>query len=271
MIDYRHHARNWFFGIVISFCGFLAVFPTAAAGKTLSNAEIAREIVKDNNRVIIEAFLKYELGQVNEQVTRPLLKSHPSLIFFLKQAERGPLKNLLFLEDQVHRLQDAQKHIDSLIYSVAFPGDDRKKIMELRPVADRIVSYGIPLTKRDFYRVVEAARALAKKQRKHPVELMPKLEFRNEIFRYCEPTAQGLDREMGKLSEGELICMRLGWVLEQVTVTRLWLMVNDNDLPKSKDYMAYRAKRSEYFQKRLEQIYGEGANPKAAQPSEQPK
>ena len=216
----RHMVRNCSPKLVIFIFGILALFPAAVAGKTLSDAEIAREIVKENNRVIIEAFLKYELGQVNEQVTKPLLKSHPSLIFFLKQAERGPLKNLLFLEDQVHRLQDAQKNINSVIYSVAFPGEEKKKIMGLRPVADRIISYGIPLTKRGFYRVVEAARALADKRRKHPVELMPKLEFRNEIFRYCEPTAQALDTEMGKLSEGELICMRLGWVLEQVTVTR---------------------------------------------------
>lgn len=265
---YRQSVRNWFLGLLIAVCGLHALFPSVVSGKTLSDAEIAREIVKENNRVIIEAFLKYELGQVNTEVTLPLLKSHPSLVFFIKQAERGPLKNLLFLEEQVHKLRDAQKNINSVIYSIAFPGDDKKKIMELRPVADRIVSYGIPLTKRDFYRVVEAARALAEKRRKHPVELIPKIEFRNEIFRYCEPTAEGLDREMGKLSEGELVCMRLGWVLEEVTVTSLWLRINDNDLPIPKDYMAYRAKRSQYFQKRLKQIYGEVAESKAANSSD---
>ena len=87
----------------------IAGYPVAAAEKQLSDAEIARELSKENNKDIIEEFLKYELREVNEYVTRPLLKNHPSLEFFIKQAERGPVKNLFFLEEQVHKLQKAQK------------------------------------------------------------------------------------------------------------------------------------------------------------------
>jgi hypothetical protein len=54
--------------------------------------------------------------------------------------------------------------------------------------------------------------------------------------------------------------MRLGWTLEEVNLTRLWLTFNDNRLPEKNDYMAFRKKRSEYFQKRLKRIYGE-SNP----------
>jgi len=233
--------------------------PVLAAGKTLSDAEVARAVAKDNNRVIIEEFLKYELREVNEYAAKPLLKDHPSVSFFLKQAERGPFKNLMFLEDQVHKLREAQKNINSLPYSVAFSADEKKKILGLRSVADRIVSYGIPLMKRDFLKVIEAAKQLADKRRKHPMELIPDPKFRDEIYRLCEPTSEGLDTEMGKLSEGELICMRLGWTLEEVTLTRLWLVFNDNRLPKQNDYMAFRKKRSEYFQQRLKRIYGKTA------------
>jgi hypothetical protein len=240
----------------------LIVFPLCAQAKQLSDAEIAAEIGKENNKAIIEEFLKYELREVNEYAVKPLLKNHPSLTFFVKQAEKGPFKSLLFLEEQVHRLQDAQRHIDSLPYSVAFSSQEKPKILGLRATADRIISYGIPLMKRDFFKVVEAAKQVADKRRKHPMELMPDPKFRDEIYRKCESTAEGLDREIGELSEGELICMRLGWTLEEVTLTRLWLVFNDNRLPKKDDYMAFRKKRSEYFQKRLKQIYGYSLNEK---------
>ena len=118
--------------------------------------------------------------------------------------------------------------------------------------------------KRDFLRVVEAAKHVADKRNKHPMELMRDPAFRDAVYRSCEPTAQQLDEAMGKLSEGELICIRLGWTLEQVTITRLWLVLNDNWLPKPDDYMVFRKKRSEYFQKRLKRIYGGAA---AAQPA----
>jgi len=233
--------------------------PVVAAEKHLSDAEIAKELSKENNKIIIEEFLKYELREVNEYATKPLLKNHQSLEFFVKQAERGPVKNLFFLEEQVHRLQDAQKRIDSLPYSIAFSSAEKKKILGLRQVANRISSYGIPLMKRDFFRVIEASKQLADKKNKHPVELIRDPGFRDAVYRLCEPAAQGLDEEMGKLSEGELICMRLGWTLEEVTVTRLWLVFNDNWLPKPDDYMVFRKKRSEYFQNRLKRIYGEEA------------
>lgn len=240
------------------------LIPILAAGKTLSDAEVAQEVGKDNNRVIIEEFLRYELREVNEYAAKPLLKDHPSVSFFIKQAERGPFKNLLFLEEQTHRLRDAQKNIDSLPYSVAFSSGEKKKILGLKSAADRIVSYGIPLTKRDFLKVIEAAKQLADKRRKHPMELIPDRKFRDEIYRLCESTPEALDTEMGKLSEGELICMKLGWTLEEVTLTRLWLVFNDNKLPKPNDYMAFRKKRSEYFQKRLKEIYGHTANEKSS-------
>ncbi len=238
-------------------CSLLFVFPVSAMG--LSEAETTREIKKESNRVIIEAFLKYELTEVNKYVTRPLLNKHPSLVFFIKQVERGPLDSLFFLEEWVHKLQDAQRNINSLPYSISFSSEEKKKILGLRKVTNKIISYGIPLMKRDFYRVIVAARKLADEKRKHPMELIPKVEFRNAIYRHVEPTANALDDEMGKLSEGELICMRLGWVLDQVTITRLWLLVNDNRLPKPEDFMAYRKRRSIYFDKRLKEIYGKAA------------
>ncbi len=243
-------------------CAFFTMFPIYCDAKQLSDAEIARAIVQENNRVIIEGFLKYELQEVNEYVAKPLLKSHPSLIFFIKQAERGPLKNLLFLEDQVHKLQAAQKNINSFPYSILFSSSEKKKILGLRPAADKIISYGIPLMKRDFYRVIVAAKELADKKKKHPMELIPDWRFRDAIYRQVEPTPEGLDREMGKLSEGELVCISLGWVLEQVNLTRLWMTFNDNRLPDKNDYMVFRKKRSEYFQKRLKRIYRESASGK---------
>jgi hypothetical protein len=265
MILIQHRLRRGLLAAGLLVCGFITAAPDSLFGKELSDAEVSKELVKHNNKVIIEEFLKYELGDVNQHVTKPLLKDHQSLEFFLKQAERGPLNNLLFLETQVHKLREAQKNIDSLPYSIAFPSSaEKKKILGLRSVADRIVSYGIPLMKRDFLRVVEAAKQVADKKNKHPMELMRDPAFRDAVYRFCEPTAEGLDEEMGKLSEGELICMRLGWTLEEVTVTRLWLVWNDNWLPKQDDYMVFRKKRSEYFQKRLTRIYGGEAAAKPA-------
>lgn len=231
-----------------------------SCARDLTDTEISREILKDNNKVIIEAFLKNELTEVNQNVTNQMLAQNPSLIFFVKQVEKGPLSSLIFLEEQVHKLRDVQKNIDSLPYSIAFSSDEKKKIMGLKATADKIVSYGIPLMKRDFFQVVEAARVLADKKRKHPVELMSDQSFRDSIYRQVAPTAGQLDEEMGKLSEGELICMRLGFVLEQVTVTNLWLLVNDNRLPKESEYMLFRKKRSDYFQKKLKRIYGNQDN-----------
>ncbi len=251
--------RLFFFGLLL--ISILVIGPAVpAAEKQLSDAEIAKELSKETNKVIIEEFLRYELRDVNEYATKPLLKNHRSLEFFIKQAERGPVNNLLFLETQVHKLQDAQKNIDSLPYAIAFSSAEKKKILGLRQVANRIASYGIPLMKRDFFRVIEAAKQLAEKKNKHPMELIRDPAFRDAVYRLCEPTAQALDEEMGKLSEGELICMRLGWTLEEVTITRLWLVFNDNWLPKETDYMVFRKKRSEYFQKRLKRIYGEATS-----------
>lgn len=244
-------------GTLIAICLILVALPASVMCKSLTDAQISREIKKEPNKVIIDAFLKYELGEVNKYVTRPMLSTHPSLIFFINQVNKGPLESLFFLETWVHKLQDAQRNINSLPYSVAFSSEEKKKILGLRKVTDKIISYGIPLMKRDFYRVILAARELADLKRKHPMELMPKTAFRNAIYRRAEPTAKSLDKALGELSEGELICMRLGWVLEQVTITSVWLKINDNDLPTPKDYMAYRKKRSVYFNKRLKQIYGE--------------
>jgi len=267
----NRYPRKGYYGTILGLWLMMTLMPLLGAAKTLSNAEVAQEVSKGNNRVIIEEFLKHELREVNEYAAKPLLKAHPSVSFFIKQAERGPFKNLLFLEEQTRRLIDAQKNINSLPYSVAFSSEEKKKVLGLRSTADRIVSYGIPLTKRDFLRVIEAAKQLADKRRKHPMELIPDPKFRDEIYRLCEPTPEGLDTEMGKLSEGELICMKLGWTLEQVTLTRLWLVFNDNRLPKPNDYMAFRKKRSECFQRRLKRIYGRTVNEKADARASTPK
>jgi len=232
-----------------------SALPALASTDGMSDAQIAQEIVKDTNKIIIDEFLKHELREVNVNVTRGMLAKHPSLEFFNKQAERSPLKSLLFLEEQVHKLQDAQKNIDSLPYSLAFSADEKKKILGLKPVADRIVSYGIPLMKRDFMKVILAAKELADKRHKHPMALIPDESFRDAIYRHVETSAAALDSEMGKLSEGELISMRLGWVLEQVRVTKLWLVINDNRLPNVDDYMVFRKKRSAYWEKRLNKVY----------------
>lgn len=235
--------------MVFAFCGI-------SLAKPLSDAQLAAELKKETNKVIIGAFLKHELGEVNQYATKPLLKQHPSLIFFIKQVERNPLESLFFLEDQVHKLRDAQENIGSLPYSLAFSASEKEKILGLKDVAKRIISYGLPLMKRDFYRVIEACKALADKKGKHPMELIADPAFRDAVYRHCESSAACLDREMGELSVGEQICMRLGWTLEQVTITRLWLVFNDNTLPRLDDFTVYRKKRSEYWQKRLARIYG---------------
>jgi hypothetical protein len=235
----------------------------AGAGRSLSDAEISTEMKKDANRAIIEEFLKAELREVNKYVTQPLLNKHPSLIFFINQVDRGPLESLFFLEKWVHTLLDAQKNIDSFPYSITFSGSEKKKILELRPVTERIISYGIPVMKRDFYRVIVAAKDLAKKRNRDPLALIPNVQFRNAIYRHAESNVVKFTEEMGELSHGELVCMRLGWVLEQVTVTSIWLKVTNNDLPRPDDYMVYRKKRSEYFETRVTQIYGEGGQDRA--------
>jgi hypothetical protein len=235
------------------------LLPAVSDAKTPSDAEIDKQIKDPDNSAIIETFLKYELNEVNENATKPMLKQHPSLVFFVNQAERGPLKNLFFLERWVHELRKAQRNIDSLPYSIAFSSEERKRILSLKPTADRIVSYGIPLMKRDFYRVLTSAKELAEKKKKPAVELLPGQVFRDEVYRHAEPVAERLDKEMGELSEGELVCMQLGWVLEQVTLTKLWLVFNDNKLPRRDDYMAFRKKRSEYWQKRLSRIHKQDA------------
>jgi hypothetical protein len=244
---------------ILLLIALVIVCPSWVNGKRLSDAEVARETLKEDNKAIVEEFLKRELRDVNENVTKYMLNDYPSLIFFMKQVDRGPLKSLLFLEEWVHRLQDAQQNIDSFPYTTVFSASDKKKILGLRSTTNEIISSGIPMIKRDFVRVALAAKELANKARKHPMELIPDPAFRDAIYRYCELTAKSLDKEMGELSEGELICMRLGWVLEQVTVTSLWLKVTDNTLPVESEYMVFRKKRTEYFNKRLKRIYGESS------------
>jgi hypothetical protein len=252
---------TWFLGLtracllVVALCGIFGVCSSAAISKPLSDAEIDRLVKEPANRKIIEEFLKYELGEVNNYAVRPLLQQHPSLIFFINQAERGPVKNLLFLEDQVNKLREAQKDINAFPYSVVFSSDEKKIILSLKASADEIVLKGIPLFKRDLYRVLVAAKELADQKGKTPIELMPDSSYRNGIFRRCEPVPKRLDEDMGELSQGELLCFRLGWELEKVTLTRLWLVLNDNQLPRPDDYVAYRTKRSEYWQKRMAGIY----------------
>jgi len=231
--------------------------PCYAENKEPSDAVVAREVMKENNRAIIDAFLKAELRDVNEYAVKPILSQHPSLEFFIKQVDRGPLDSLIFLETWVNRLAAAQKDIDHPLMQVAFSADERKKLMELKPTTDRIISFGIPLMKRDFYRVAQAAKELAQQKKKHPVELIRDPAFRDAIYRHCEPTPEGLTKELGELSYGELVCMKLGWVLETITATRLWLTMNDNNLPEENDYMAYRKKRSAWFEKRLKKIYSQ--------------
>ncbi len=257
--------RRIFIGTILILCLSTLASGIHVLAAQMTDQQIATEIGKENNKVIIDEFLKHELREVNEYA-KSLMKAHPSLVFYQKQADRSPFGSLLFLEQQVHKLREAQRNIDSLPYSIAFSSEEKKKVLGLKPSADKIVSYGIPLLKRDLHRVLTAAKELADKKKKHPMELMPDPNFRDAIYRQVEPTDQQLDTEMGKLSEGDLICMQLGWVLEEVTVTRLWLVFNDNKLPDKEDYLAYRKKRSEWFQKRLKRIYGEVSPDKSNNP-----
>ena len=64
--------------LIASYIVLLAL-PLLASGRSLSDREIAKEIEKASNKAIIEAFLKYELREVNKYATIPLLKKHPSL------------------------------------------------------------------------------------------------------------------------------------------------------------------------------------------------
>ncbi len=262
----RIQARVGYRRLIVA-CLMALLFPAFTTGKSLSDAEIDRQIKNEDNRAVIDTFLKHELNEVNEYAAKPLLKQHPSLVFFINQAQRGPLKNLFFLEQQVHELRKAQQNIDSLPYNLAFSSKEKKKILALRPTADKIVSYGIPLMKRDFYRVVVAARDLAAKRKRPVHELLSDPAFRDEIYRHAEPNRERLDNEMGELSDGEKICMELGWVLEQVTLTKWWLIFNDNQLPRRDDYLAFRKKRSEYWQKRLARVY-KPAPPRASTPQQ---
>ncbi len=81
------------------FVVFLAAGVCAAA-KELSDQQIAEEVQKETNKVIVDEFLKYELREVNEYATKPLLKAHPSLVFYIKQAERSPLAASFFLSSR---------------------------------------------------------------------------------------------------------------------------------------------------------------------------
>jgi hypothetical protein len=242
------------YGIRLVFMGLLLPSLAIAAGPSMETIE--RELTNEENKLIIETFLKEELSEVNEYAAKPLLREHPSLKFFIKQAQSGPFQSLLFLESQVDKLKDAQENIDSLPYVLTFSASEKKKIMGLRDTTKKIISYGIPLMKRDFYVVLQAAKKLAARQKVDVLAAVKDSRYRDEIYRMVAPTPEILSREMGELSHGEKLCIKLGWTLEQVTVTRLWLMINNNELPTPEDYEAFRKKRSEYFQGRLKRIYG---------------
>ncbi len=257
-----HRAEAWkpaasfpiLFAVVL--CGSIVLAASlGASGKTLTDEEISRELITSNNKIIIAAFLYHELKHLNQHVTKPLLSKHPSLTFFMKHGERDALENLLFLEEQVKLLRETQKHINSLPYSIAFSAGEKKTILGVRDYTDRVVSYGMPIMKRDLHRMLEAVKTLAKKAKKQALELIPRVEFRNEVYRFCEPTPEGLVDRLGCLSRGEQTCMRMGWVLQNVTVVKVWNAVQGWTLPTPNDYQAYRAKRSEYFERRLKQIY----------------
>ena len=243
---------------VLHICfGLMFLFGLVATANAQTDAEIAQEITKEQNSRIIDLFLKYELKEVNQYAVLPLLNAHPSLDFFIKQADRSPLNALFFLEEQVHKLRQAQENINSMPYLIAFTPSEKKIILSLKKVAIRIESYGIPLMKRDFYKVLIAIKTLAKKKGHNPMTLIPNPEFRDEVYRYAAPSKTVLDKAMGELSYGESLSMHLGWNLERVTLTRLWMIFNDNKLPKPDDYKIFRKKRSEYWNKRLARIYQE--------------
>jgi hypothetical protein len=233
------------------------VSENTAHSEELTDKQIAEVIAQKHNKGIIEAFLRQELQEVNRYATRPLLKKYPSLEFFVKQANREPFQSLLFLEEQVYKLRDVQQNIDSVVYKLAFSEREKQIILGLEPTAKKIISYGIPLMKRNFYRVVRAVTRLSRKGGNASLdELIARPGFRDAVYRAAEPDPRKLDQVMGEMSQGELICIRLGWELEKVTVTRLWLAFNDSSLPKPEAYYAYRKKRSEYWEKRLRRIYG---------------
>jgi hypothetical protein len=261
-----HHWRQRFpWGPVLAVAVVLLVLPSWARAKQYSDAQISQFIKDPRNGVLIGEFLKYELRLVNEYATKPLLKRFPSLEFFINQAERGPLKNLFFLEAQVIKLRDVQKNINSPLYSLVFSDSEKKKIMSLVPAADEIVLYGIPKFKRDLFKLCVAIRRVAAIKGKDPRALLPNREFRDAVYRKAEPVPKKLDDELGELSHGEQVCFRVGWVLEGVRLTRLWLIFNDNWLPRPEAYKAFRVKRTEYWDKRMPEIY-KGLGPWSSQP-----
>ena len=85
--------------------------------------------------------------------------------------------------------------------------------------------------------------------------LLPDPTFRDRVYKYCAPSKTSLDNEMGELSQGELISIQLGWTMERITLTRLWMIFNDNKLPRPDDYKAFRKKRSEYWMRRSARIF----------------
>jgi hypothetical protein len=251
--------KSEFLAFRLALLGLVLVMTLGAPqvnAKPLTNDEIDRIVKEPENQRIIEEFLKLELGEMNEYAVKPLLSQRPSLVFFINQAERGPLKNLIFLEDQIHRLREAQRDINAFPYSVAFSEGEKKIVLSLKDWADEIVLIGIPRFKTDLHKILNAAKELASKKRKNPLQALRDLEFRNAVYRRCEPMPKELDAEMGRMSEGEWLCFRLGWELEKVTVTRWWLTFYDNHLPRPGDYEAFRKRRSEYWSKRLAVIYG---------------
>jgi hypothetical protein len=244
------------FALLTAACLWSISLPGLAANQLPPDKRIAEEIVREPNLIIIEEFLKQELYEVNNYAAKPLLGRHPSLSFFIKQANGQPLQSLFFLESQLPHLLKAQRNIDSFPYSISLSAGEKQKILSLKPVAERTMSYGIPMMKRYFYRLLEAARTVAEKRGKHPMELMPDPGYRDAVFRQAAPTAKDLDSIMGNIAEGEQATMALGWTLEDVTVTRWWLTLTENTLPTREDFAAFRKKRSEYFLKRLKRIYG---------------
>lgn len=265
--------RSATFGVIARLLLYVALVCLHGAGhvdaKGLSNEQIDRIVKEPEKQRIIEAFLKLELADVNEYAVKPLLPSRPSLIFFINQAQKGPFKSLIFLEDQILRLREAQRDVNAFPYSVAFSEDEKKIVLSLKDWADEIVVIGLPRFKLDLYKILSAINELAAAKRRNPLDLLPDTGFRNAVYKRCEPMPKELDEEMGRMSQGEWLCFRLGWKLENVTVIRWWLTFYDNVLPRPNDYEAYRKKRSEYWTKRLAAIYDldGGRKPDAAQRS----
>ena len=118
------------------------------------------------------------------------------------RSQNIPIVAVLFDERSARKPAEAQARIDSVPYVLVFTPAEKKIILSLRESADDIVFRGIPLIKRDFYRVLTAARQVADEKRKHPLELMPDPAFRNTVYRRAEPVPKKLDEEMAKLSKG---------------------------------------------------------------------